>query len=912
MASAKKLVIVESPTKAKTIRKFLGSDYRVEASMGHVRDLPGNAAEVPEKHKGEKWANLGVNIAKGFEPLYIVPASKKATVTELRKALKDADELYIATDEDREGEAIGWHLLELLKPKVPTHRMVFNEITKAAIQRALESPRELDMRLVNAQEARRVLDRLVGYTVSPLLWKKVGPRLSAGRVQSAAVRMLVLRERERIAFVRGSYWGVKAGVRAEKQPFNAELHTVDGTRVATGRDFDENTGRILDGRDVLLLEETRARALSEALEKGRWTVKDVDRKESTRRAYPPFTTSTLQQEANRKLGLSARDTMSQAQKLYEKGLITYMRTDSVNLSQEAVHAARGRIESQYGKNFLSNTPRQFTTKSKGAQEAHEAIRPAGTEMRTAEEHGLRGMEQRLYELIWMRTMATQMADARIANTTATLEASAGDETVTFRASGREVVFPGFLRAYVEGADDPAAALDDQNAPLPTLSVGQTIDVDSVTPEGHETRPPARYTEASLVKALEANGIGRPSTFASIIHTIQNRGYVVMKQKQLVPTFTAMAVTRLLEETHAHIVDFEFTAAMEDKLDQIASAKDSLAYLESFYNDQVMAGMATGAELDPREIGTLHYDSFAPIVVRVGRYGPYLEAPSEVEDEKGRTASIPDDTAPADLTPELVAELLDRAEKGDEALGQDPETGLDVYVLTGRFGPYMQLGEATDGEKPKRISVPKGISPDDIDLETALAYLALPREVGIHPETGKKISTTIGRFGPYVLHDGVYASLKATDHVLTVDLNRALELFEEKAKGGGRRGATPTRVLGEHPDGGEIGVYDGRYGPYVKHAKTNATIPKDRDPESITLEEAIELIAARAAKAPAKKTTTRKAPAKKPAAKTAAAKKTTAAAKKTTTAAKTAAAKTTAAKTTAAKKPAAKKTTAAKD
>lgn len=886
MASALKLVIVESPTKAKTIRKFLGPEYRVEASMGHIRDLPDNASAVPEKYKGQKWATLGVNIEKDFEPLYVISESKKSTVSELKKALKDADELFIATDEDREGEAIGWHLLEVLKPKVPTHRMVFHEITKEAIQRSLENTREIDMQLVNAQEARRILDRLVGYTVSPLLWKKVRPRLSAGRVQSAAVRMLVLRERERIAFVKGSYWGIKAGVHAEKVPFQAELHTVGGKRVAVGRDFDENTGKIIQGRDVLLLEETQARALATGLLKGQWTVANVDRKESNRRAYPPFTTSTLQQEANRKLGLSARDTMSHAQKLYEKGLITYMRTDSVNLSQEAVQAARQRIEGQYGKDYLSQGVRQFSTKSKGAQEAHEAIRPAGTEMRTADELKLRGMEHRLYELIWMRTMATQMAEARIANTTVTIEAkSDAGETTEFRATGREVVFPGFLRAYVEGSDDPSSALDDQNAPLPPLTVGQQLNAEKVTPEGHETRPPSRYTEASLVKALEDNGIGRPSTFASIIHTIQARGYVILKQKQLVPTFVAMAVTSLLEETHSQIVDFEFTADMEDRLDEIDTAKDVQKYLEHFYNSKIMAGMETGEELNARDICTLKYEAFAPAVVRVGRYGPYIEVPSDNEDEKALTASIPEDAAPADLTAEAVQELLDRAALGDVPLGKDPESGLDVYMLTGRFGPYMQLGTNDESDKPKRVSVPKGMDPADIDLETALQYLGLPRTLGEHPETGKNVQTNIGRFGPYVVHDGVFASLKATDHVLTVDLERAVELLVEKAKGGGRRGATPTRVLGEHPDGGgEIGVYDGRYGPYVKHGRINATIPKDREPESITLEEAVELIAARAAKKTTKKTATKKAAPKKTTAKKTTAKKATpkkTAAKKTT-------------------------------
>lgn len=907
MGSTQKLVIVESPTKARTIRKYLGPGYRVEASMGHIRDLPANASEIPAAYKKESWARIGVNTDDDFKPIYVVSKDKKSVVTELKKALKDADELYIATDEDREGEAIGWHLLEVLKPKVPTHRMVFHEITKGAIQKALTNTRELDMQLVNAQEARRILDRLVGYKVSPLLWKKITSGISAGRVQSVAVRMLVLRERERIAFVKGSYWGIKATIDSGKGSFGSELQTVDGTRVAIGRDFDENTGKVAKDANVLLLEETQAKALASALQNGNWSVQNIERKESNRRAYPPFTTSTLQQEANRKLGMSARDTMRTAQNLYEQGHITYMRTDSVNLSTEAISASRDRIARDYGNEYLTAAPKQFSTTSKGAQEAHEAIRPAGTQMATADEIGVSGRERALYELIWKRTIATQMADARIANTTATILAETADGTqTTFRASGREVVFAGFLRAYVEGSDDPEKALDDQNAPLPPMTVGQKLKASDITPEGHETRPPARYTEASLVKALEANGIGRPSTFASIISTIQHRGYVNTNQKQLVPTFLAMAVIQLLEQTHTHILDFEFTAEMENDLDALASTEDTLQYLRRIYDDQIMAGMESGEDLDPKEISTLEYDELDPIAVRVGKYGPYLDAPPQDGEDAPRRASIPEELAPADLTKELADELLQQAARGDEPLGTDPQSGKPVYVLNGRFGPYIRCGDPEDEEKPKTVSLPKEVDPLKVDFNTALQYLGLPRNLGEHPESGNAVEVLIGRYGPYIREGKNNASLKKTDDVLTIELERALQLLKEKGKRGA--GREPLRVVGEHPDGGEIGVFDGRFGPYVKYGKVNATIPKGQDPDTIDLETAVELIKIRAEKmaaapkkkkaAPKKKATTTKTTTKaatkttaKTASKTATKKATTTktAAKKTTT--KTAAAKT---------------------
>jgi DNA topoisomerase-1 len=857
--AGQKLVIVESPTKARTIRKFLGDGFRVEASMGHVRDLPSSADEIPDVIRSEKWSRLGVDIENGFEPVYIIPATKKKVVAELRKALKEADELYLATDEDREGESIAWHLVQVLKPKVPTRRMVFHEITKDAITKALADSREIDSKLVEAQEVRRVLDRLVGYEVSPLLWKKVAPRLSAGRVQSVAVRMLVLRERERMVFHAGSYWDVAAKLSASGTDFVAKLSTLDGTAIAQGRDFDEKTGKIKDGKKVLLVDEAAARALSTGLEGVPFEVASVDRKLATRKPYAPFTTSTLQQEANRKLSLSARDTMSVAQRLYERGLITYMRTDSVHLSNEAISASRGLVERRFGSNYLSPEPRQFTTSSKGAQEAHEAIRPAGTEMLTATEHALSGIEGRLYELIWKRTVATQMADAQLAFTTAQIRAVASEgQVANFRASGREVLFPGFFAAYVESTDDPAAAMDDKSEPLPSLNENQKVDCMSTEPLGHETRPPARYTEATLVKALEKEGIGRPSTYASIIDTIKARGYVGDKSKQLTPTFTAMAVTKLLEQTHRQIVDTEFTAGMEKVLDSIAEGDAPDGFLASFYDENVLRGIAGAVEIHPRDICTIEIPQ-SSFSVRVGKYGPYVEHLVEGA-EKPVIVSLAADLAPADVTSALVADLLRKKEKGDEPLGTHPDEGVPVFVLNGRFGPYVQLGEVTEEiPKPKRVSLLPGMDMDDVTLELALSLLSLPRFVGNHPEEGDEIVADVGRYGPYVRHKRTFASLdKKLDNVLTVDLARALDLIANKAKRGVRE---VLRELGAHPeDDAPMQILDGRYGPYIKHNKTNASLPKGVAPEEVTVEQAVELLEARA-KAPKKKKK-RRAPAKK--------------------------------------------------
>ncbi|WP_420126931.1 type I DNA topoisomerase [Longimicrobium sp.] len=847
-----RLVVVESPTKAKTIRGFLPAGYRVAASMGHVRDLPESATDIPAKYKGQEWARLGVNVDADFEPLYIVPGKKAKIVSELKALLKDADELIVATDEDREGESIGWHLVQVLNPRVPISRIVFHEITPEAIRAALASPRQIDEDLVRAQETRRILDRLVGYTVSPLLWKKIATGLSAGRVQSVAVRLLVNRERERRAFRSATYWDLKATLLRGITPFTAVLTAVGGKRVAAGRDFDENTGR-LKSNDVVLLDGEQATALQERLRASGWKVAETDEKPTVRRPYPPFTTSTLQQEANRKLRLSARDTMRIAQRLYEEGLITYMRTDSVHLSEQAIKASRSRIRSLYGDNYLSPQPRQFTTKSKGAQEAHEAIRPAGTEMRTVEELRLTGVEGALYDLIWKRTVASQMAEARLTYLTATIQA----DNATFRASGKRIDFPGFFRAYVEGQDDPDAALEDREEPLPPLAAGDDLALRALEALSHATQPPARYTEATLVKMLEQEGIGRPSTYASIIGTVIDRGYVERVSNQLVPTFTAFAVTGLLEKNFPSLVDTKFTAKMEEELDEIAEGEAQwLPYLRDFFlgADGLDETVKRGQEsIDPREASTVILEDLGARV-RIGRFGPFAETEADGETF---TASLPEGIAPADLTAEQVSELVRAKAEGPDVLGNDPVTGKPILMLQGRFGPYVQLGEAEEGSKskPKRASLPKGMNPADLKLDFALKLLSLPRTLGTHPETGKEIQANAGRFGPYVVHDGDFRSLAKTDDVYTVDLARALELISQPKGGRGQRAAIePLRTIGAHPKDGEpVNLFEGRYGPYVKHGAVNASIPKGTGPDEVTLEQAVTLLAEReAAGPPAKK------------------------------------------------------------
>jgi DNA topoisomerase-1 len=844
------LVIVESPTKARTIRNYLPAGYRVEASMGHVRDLPQSASEIPAAVKGETWAQLGVNVDADFEPVYVVPKDKKKIVTQLKEALKDVDELILATDEDREGESISWHLYQLLKPKVPTKRMVFHEITQEAIKKALKNCRNIDEQLVRAQETRRILDRLVGYTLSPLLWKKIAWGLSAGRVQSVAVRVLVTRERQRRAFHEGTYWDLKASLSKEKTPFGAQLVTLGGTKIANGSDFDAATGEITAGRNVLLLNEEQAVALKERLTGKTWNVNDIEERPVTRKPSPPFTTSTLQQESNRKLRLSARDTMRVAQNLYEQGYITYMRTDSVHLSDQAIAAARSCVEKLYGQQYLSPQPRQYTTKSKGAQEAHEAIRPAGSTFRTPQETPLGGRELAVYDLIWKRTVACQMADSRQTQITVQLQV----EDAGFRSSGKRIEFPGYLRAYVEGSDDPEAALEDQEVILPNLKVGDHPNCTELEAVGHETQPPARYTEATLVKTLESEGIGRPSTYASIIGTIIDKGYAHLVSNALIPTFTAFAVTDLLEKHFPDIVDPSFTSKMEQTLDDIATGEAKwLPYLQKFYLGE--KGLETlvrerESQIDATKARTVELENLNA-KVRIGKYGPYIE----VENGDGViTASIPKDLTPADLDPQQVEVLLRQKITGPDQVGRHPETGEPIYVKIGAYGPYVQLGDKTDeNPKPKQASLLKGVTPETVTLEMAVGLLALPRTLGVHPVTAGKIQASLGRFGPYVVHDQGkegkdYRSLKAADNVLTISLERALELLSEPKKGRSStnsKSKAALRELGTHPEDGEtINIYDGPYGPYIKYGKTNVSIPEGQSVENITLAEALNLLVAK--------------------------------------------------------------------
>jgi DNA topoisomerase-1 len=855
------LVIVESPTKAKTIRGFLPDGFTVAASMGHVRDLPGDAKSIPAKYKGEEWARFGVNITSNFEPLYVVPSDKKATVRELKALLKDAEVLYLATDEDREGESISWHLMELLNPKVPVRRMVFHEITKEAIRDALEHTRDIDQDLVRAQETRRILDRLVGYTLSPLLWKKVAFGLSAGRVQSVATRLIVDRERERMAFRVGSYWDLTATLEHGGSDFEAGMVALAGTRLATGKDFDENTGRIADGKNVLLLDESQASELVGRLKDAAWQVGSVEEKPRSLRPYAPFTTSTLQQEANRKLKFGAKRTMQVAQKLYENGFITYMRTDSTALSDQAVTAARSIVKKLYGEDYLPKEPRRYTKKVANAQEAHESIRPAGSRFRTPEETGLRDEAFALYDLIWKRTVACQMKDAR--KTSTSVELMVGD--AKFKATGQRTDFPGFLRAYVEGSDDPDAALEDRDKALPTLAVGDAPNCTTLEPVGHETKPPARFTEASLVKTLEENGVGRPSTYASIIGTIQDRGYVVRQGQALVPTFTAFAVTDLLKRHFGDLVNVEFTRGMEETLDNISGGnQNSLDYLRSFYlgDTGLQALTEEGLEkIKPAEAREVDIPDLGA-AIRIGRYGPYAE---REEDGELVRASLPKDATPADLDPERINSLIKQRAEGPESIGVHPETAEPIYMLDGQYGPYVQLGEGDGKKKPKRSSLPKGVTPDQVTLEMAVGLLSLPRLLGVHPESGTNIKAALGRFGPFIVHakggsEGKddFRSLKGEDHVLTVTLERALEILSQPKVMRGRGNATPLREIGKHPaDGEPVNLFDGRYGPYVKHGELNASLPKDADPQKYSLDDAVILIAEKGKPPKGKRSTAKK-------------------------------------------------------
>ncbi|HEX6286367.1 MAG TPA: type I DNA topoisomerase [Acidimicrobiia bacterium] len=845
----KSLVIVESPTKARTISSFLGSEATVESSMGHIRDLPRSASEIPKKVKDEDWARLGVNVENDFEPIYVVPKERRSQVKKLKDLLADVEELYLATDEDREGEAIAWHLVEVLKPKVPVKRMVFHEITRPAIEEAFSNPRDLDERLVSAQEARRILDRLYGYEVSPVLWKKVQPKLSAGRVQSVAIRIVVERERERMAFVPAGYWSIEGSFAPADdldKTFDATLLRVDEHKVATGKDFDAD-GKARD--DVVVLDQESATTLATSLQDSSFRVRSVESKPYTRKPYPPFRTSTLQQEAGRKLRYSSSRTMSVAQRLYENGYITYMRTDSVELSDSAISASRSQIAKLYGEEYLSPSPRKYSGKqAKGAQEAHEAIRPAG-EFQTPEQvaKDVGPAEAALYDLIWKRTVASQMADAKGVSVSVRLAATASSgEDALFGASGRTITFPGFLRAYVQGSDDPESELDDREKILPPLDEGDELAVERLEPTGHETRPPARYTEASLVQKLEELGVGRPSTYASIMTTIQDRGYVFKKGSALVPTFTAFGVVGLLEKHFPDLVDYEFTAEMETDLDRIAGGEEeSIPWLSAFYfgHDGLKEKVATRLdEIDPREINSIligEDDTGAEIVARVGRYGPYVER----GDERG---SIPDDLAPDEVTVEKAIELIEEQNKGDKIFGTDPETGLTVYGKTGRFGPYIQLGEQEEGSKvkPKRASLFQSMTMDELGLDDALRLLSLPRTVGTDAE-GVEILALNGRYGPYIQRGDDRRSLESEQQLFTLSEEDALQLLAEPPRRRGQRSSADVKELGEDPvSGKKVTVKSGRYGPYVTDGDVNASLRQGDSPDKITMERAAELLQAR--------------------------------------------------------------------
>ncbi|OEU95485.1 type I DNA topoisomerase [Streptomyces oceani] len=930
----RRLVIVESPAKANTIKGYLGPGYVVEASVGHIRDLPNGAAEVPAKYKGEPWARLGVNVDHDFEPLYVVNSDKKDQVKKLKSLLAESDELLLATDEDREGEAIAWHLREVLKPKVPVRRMVFHEITKDAIREAVNNPRDLNQKLVDAQETRRILDRLYGYEVSPVLWKKVMPRLSAGRVQSVATRLVVERERERMAFRSAEYWDLtgafatgRAGDTSDPGTFGARLTTVDGRRVAQGRDFGSDGVLKSASADaqVLHLDEATARSLAEGLADASFTVRAVESKPYRRSPYAPFRTTTLQQEASRKLGFGAKVTMQVAQKLYENGFITYMRTDSTTLSDTAIAAARSQVSQLYGADYLPERPRTYNSKVKNAQEAHEAIRPSGDRFRTPAETGLTGERFKLYELIWKRTVASQMKDATGQSVTVRVGGRSADgRDAEFSATGKVISFHGFLKAYVEGADDPNAELDDRERRLPQVSEGDTLTADELTVDGHATKPPARYTEATLVKELEEREIGRPSTYASIISTILDRRYVFKKGTALVPSFLSFAVTGLLEKHFGRLVDYDFTAKMEDDLDQIATGDaESVPWLRRFYFGE---GESSGAAADSgngdgdhlgglkelvSDLGAIDARGISSfplgegITLRVGRYGPYVEKSAEDPEEPGKRADVPDDLPPDELTPAYAEELLAKP-SGDFELGTDPETGRPVVAKDGRYGPYVTevLPEGTpktgkNAVKPRTASLFTSMTLDTVTLADALRLLSQPRVVGTDPESGHDITAQNGRYGPYLKKGTDSRSLEREEQIFSVTLEEALALYAQPKQRGRAAAKPPLKELGTDPETQKpVVVKDGRFGPYVTDGETNATLRRDDEVETISAERGFELLADKRAKGPVKKKATSKKSTTKSAAKKTAAKKTTA--KKTT-------AKTTAKKATG-KKAASKTTT----
>ena len=848
------LVIVESPAKARTVGRFLGSDFVVAASIGHVRDLPESATEIPKSFRDQPWARLGVNVENGFEPLYVIPAAKREQVRKLRALLDGADTLYLATDEDREGESISWHLLQVLDPRVPVHRMVFHEITREAIEQAVANPRPLDERLVRAQETRRILDRLFGYEVSPVLWRKVRPKLSAGRVQSVAVRLVVERERQRMGFQSAEFWDLRVTVRVEGGTFIAELATLGGRVIAGGADFDPATGALKARSRKLHLGAKEAHALALRLEGAAGTIGPVEVQEHPENPPPPFITSTLQQEANRKLRWGARRTMQVAQKLYEGGWITYMRTDSTVLSDEAIGAARAMIEREFGQPYLPAHPRRYRSTSRLAQEAHEAIRPAGSTFRSAEQarRETSDEEARLYELILQRTLACQMSSAVVRRVKVTVEAG----EATFSASGKQILFPGFRMAYVESTDDAVPAWEEGGAVLPPLREGEGARLSDLGAQEHRTQPPARLTEATLVKELESRGIGRPSTYATIIETIQERGYVFKRAHALVPTFTAFSVTDLLQAAMADLVDYQFTAHMEDELDQIAvGGLDPLQYLAGFYRG---SGPAPGLKdrvgqalesLDARSVCSFPVPGQGddPVyLVRVGRFGAYL-AHGEAR------ADIPDDLPPDELTLARAREMLAEQDQWPRKLGPDPATGLSVLVVKGPFGPYLQLGEAEAAPKkgkrkgvgPKRVSLLKGMDPVRVDLSTALALLALPRDLGPHPESGEPVLAMTGRFGPYLKCGATTRSLTDQAHILDIELDEAVAFLagQSQKRGGARE---PARDLGVHPGtGAVVSLRSGRFGPYVTDGTLNASVPKKDDPAHLTLQRALEILARKA-------------------------------------------------------------------
>ena len=900
MAEGKKLVIVESPTKMRSIQGYLGDGYQVLSSVGHIRDLA-DKKDIPADDK-KAYGKYSIDVENDFDPYYVVSDRKTKTVAELRRALKSADEVLLATDEDREGEAIAWHLLETLKPKVPVKRMVFHEITKDAIQAAVGNTRELDLALVDAQETRRILDRLYGWDVSPVLWYKVKSGLSAGRVQSAATRMVVERERERMAFVSAEYWDVESQASSAGAAFGVRLVRVDGGQLARGTDFDDG-GKLK--KAVVVLSEADAEALATAVDAaGTATVTKVEAKPGTRSPYAPFTTSTLQQEAGRKLSMSAKQAMSVAQRLYEKGYITYMRTDSVALSTQAIQAARSQAVALYGDSAVPLKPRVYKSKSKNAQEAHEAIRPSGETFRTpaSVSSGLDREEQRLYDLIWKRTVASQMSDAKYETTTVTLETEADGKRVEFTASGTVYTFKGFLEAYEEGRDEKRNAQDSSaDQSLPAVAVGDELAMSESVAKGHRTTPKPRYTEASLVKALEEHGIGRPSTFASIIGTVIDRGYATKRGQALVPTWLAFSVVRLLEQHFADLIDYDFTAALEDDLDAIARGEQKrVEWLKSFYyGSEKQVGLRQVVdnlgEIDARALNSTPITDDATL--RFGKYGPYLEVVDPANPEaKPRIVNVPEDLAPDELTAEKARELIDAPVAGDRVLGENPENGKIIVVKDGRFGPYVQendpvsdddaVDEAT-GEvvekpkkktkkeaapKPRTASLFRSMSVDTIDLDTALQLLSLPRVVGTDPATGEEITAQNGRFGPYLKKGTDSRSLESESQIFDVTLEKALELYAQP-KYGGRKASSALKEFEADPVSGKpIRIRDGRFGAYVTDGETNVTIPRGQTPDDITFEIAVQMLADKRAKGPAPKRGAKKAPAKKAPAKKTAAKK----------------------------------------